>query len=79
MSFQTYLDHIYQHTGETPEQIKLRAKKHGVLVSTLTATQWIEWLFKNYQLGRGYSMALWKYFVEKNWIQPSRSQLNKKP
>lgn len=78
MSFQGYLNTIQALTKETPDSIKERAKKQGVLVAGLTATKWISWLAKEYKLGRGHSMALWKYFIEKGWIVAATSKLNAK-
>lgn len=75
MSFQTYLNNIQALTGKTPEAIKLDALKSKILKNGLTATEWINWLAKTYQLGRGHSMALWKYFVEKKWIKPTKTLL----
>jgi len=78
MSFQTYLNNIQALTGKTPEAIKLDAEKSNLLKVGLTATEWIAWLAKTYHLGRGHSMALWKYFIEKDWIQPTSSLLKPK-
>jgi hypothetical protein len=38
----------------------------------------VAWLAKEWKLGRGHSMALWKYFIEKGWIVSSTSKLIKK-
>ena len=78
MSFQTYLNNIQTLTGKTPDAIKLDAIKSKILKNGLTATEWIAWLAKTYNLGRGHSVALWKYFIEKDWIQPSTSLLKPK-
>jgi len=75
MSFQAYLDYIQRHTNQTFEQIYKQGVRQGVIKDGLTATVWIAWLNKEYQLTRGYAMALWKYFVEKAWINPKQSRL----
>ena len=75
MSFQTYLNNIQALTGKTPDAIKQDAIKCKILITGLTATEWITWLAKTYPLGRGHSMALWKYFVEKEWIKPTKTLL----
>lgn len=75
MSFQTYLNNIQALTGKNPDAIKQDAIKSKILITGLTATEWITWLAKTYQLGRGHSMALWKYFVEKEWIKPTKTLL----
>lgn len=68
MSFQAYITNIMTMTKTTPEAIKNKAMKDGVLSSTLTASIFVRWLTKEYKLGRGHSMALWKLFIEKGWI-----------
>lgn len=78
MSFQAYLDNIHKQTGKTPTQIHEDAKKAKLISPSLTATGWVAWLATTYSLGRGHAMALWKYFVEKGWIQPQQSKLKKK-
>ena len=78
MSFQAYLDTIQSLTKQTPESIKIRAVKQGILAPDLKAGDWVAWLAKEWKLGRGHSMALWKYFIEKGWIVSSTSKLIKK-
>lgn len=75
MSFQAYLDTIKKLTGLTPDAIHEKVKKAGILTPTLTATIFCGWLAKELKLGRGHSMALWKYFIEKKWIQPSKTKI----
>lgn len=75
MSFQAYIDNITKATNETPTQIKDHAIRAGILNNNLTATVFCEWLAKEYQLGRGHSMALWKLFVEEHWIEPKKTRL----
>ena len=72
MSFQAYIDAIHKSTKQTPEQIKRRADKDNLLTTDLTATTFVAWLQQTYDLGRGHSMALWKYFIEKGWIVPAK-------
>ena len=72
MSFQAYLDAIQKITKQTPEQIKRKADKDNLLTASLTATTFVDWLQQTYDLGRGHSMALWKYFIEKGWIVPAK-------
>jgi hypothetical protein len=68
MSFQGYIKNIMTITETTPEAIKNKAIKVGLLSPTLTASVFVGWLAKEYKLGRGHSMALWKLFIEKGWI-----------
>jgi uncharacterized protein YndB with AHSA1/START domain len=81
MSFQAYLDAIQKITKQTPEQIKRKADKDNLLTASLTATTFVDWLQHIYDLGRGHSMALWKYFIEKGWIVPAKgtSKIKKRP
>jgi hypothetical protein len=69
MSFQAYLDNIHAKTGKTPEQIKAAAEKAGVLKFDMKAEVMVTWLKKEYDLGRGHSMALWHYFKAKGWVK----------
>ena len=68
MSYQAYIDNITKITGKMPEQIREEAIRQGVLVEDMKATVFADWLKKEYQLGHGHSMAMWKYFIEQNWI-----------
>lgn len=34
----------------------------------MKATVFTNWLKKEYQLGHGHSMAMWKYFIDQPWI-----------
>ncbi len=77
MSFQAYLDTIKKQTGLDPQQIKEKFDKQSILKSTLTATEWVGWCEHELKLGRGHAMALWKYFVEKGWFNPSTTRLKK--
>ena len=77
MSFQAYIENITKITGKKPEDIYHDALTSKVINDTITATLWIDWLSKTYGLGRGHSMALWKYFIEKNWIVPKKSMIKK--
>lgn len=68
MSFQAYIDNITKATHHTPDQIKDIAMSEGLLTQNLTATIFCDWLAKKFNLGRGHSMALWKLFIDKQWI-----------
>ncbi len=69
MSFKAYLDNIKEKTGKGPEDFKKAAKKAGILTNDLTATAFISWMAKEYDLGRGHSMAIWKVFKDKKWVE----------
>lgn len=68
MSFQSYIDNITEKTGKTPEQIRDNALSQGVIVQDMKATEFTNWLKKEYQLGHGHAMAMWRLFILKKWI-----------
>ena len=78
MSFQAYITNIMAMTKTTPEAIKNKGLKDGVLNADLTATIFCAWLAKDYKLGRCQAMALWKLFIEKGWIYQPKSKVLKK-
>ena len=57
MSFQSYLDNIETKTGLTPRQFIDLASERGFGPGT-KATPILEWLKADYDLSRGYGMAL---------------------
>lgn len=75
MSFKAYIDNITQKTGKTPDQIREDALSQGVIIQDMKATIFTEWLMKEYQLGHGHAMALWKYFIEHKWIVTKHSKM----
>ena len=48
---------------------------NGVIVQDMKATVFTDWLMKEYQLGHGHSMALWKYFIEHKLIITKHSKM----
>jgi hypothetical protein len=75
MSFKAYIDNITQKTGKTPDQIRENALSQGVIVQDMKATIFTDWLMKEYELGHGHAMALWKYFIEHKWIVTKHSKM----
>jgi hypothetical protein len=75
MSFQAYIDNITTKTGKTPEQIREAALNQNILTEDMKATALTDWLKKEYQLGHGHAMALWKYFVEHKWVVTKHSKM----
>lgn len=57
MSFQAYLDNIEKKTGLTPRQFVDLAHERGFGADT-KAGPILHWLADDYELGRGYGMAL---------------------
>ena len=67
MLFQAYLDNIKAKTGKTPEDFKKQLEKAGLLKAGFKATELVNWLKDNYELGHGHSMAIWAVFKSKGW------------
>ncbi len=70
MSFQAYLDNIQTKTGKTAEDLKKLATQKGFLEkgelkASVKATQIVQWLKDDYELGHGHAMAMFAYFKGK--------------
>lgn len=68
MSFQAYLDNIKSKTGKTPQDFKDIAEKKGLLKPGVTATQIVDWLKEDFDLGRGHAMAVYAVFKNNGWV-----------
>ena len=75
MSFDAYLDNIAKKTGKTPLQMRDEAIEQGILSEDMKATIFTDWLKSEYQLGHGHAMAMWKYFIDQQWIITKHSKL----
>lgn len=67
MSFQAYLDNIQTKTGKSPEDFFKLAEKRGFLKNKtlqpgVKASQIVDWLKKDFQLGHGHAMAIYALF-----------------
>ena len=58
MSFQAYIDNIKAKTGKTPADFKKLAKEKGLLKPGVKATEIVNWLKQDFDLGRGHAMAI---------------------
>lgn len=58
MSFQAYLDNIEEKTGKNPNEFIALANEKGFTDKTTKASAIIDWLNKDFGLGRGHAMAL---------------------
>ena len=58
MSFQAYLDNIEEKTGKTPREFISEAKEKGLDAPETKAGEIVDWLKRDYDLGRGHAMAL---------------------
>jgi hypothetical protein len=73
MSFQAYLDNIEVKTGKTPQELIDLAHAKGFGKDTKSG-EIIDWLKKDYDLGRGHAMAL--VTVIKNGAKISDKHVN---
>ena len=69
MSFQAFLDNIKAKTGETPAQLQTLAAKAGVYSPDMKASELVAWLKKEFDLGQGHSIAIWKVFKDEGWVR----------
>jgi len=74
MSFQAYIDNIKTKTGKSPEDFKKQMQREGLLRAELKATELVNWLKKEYDLGHGHSMAIWAVFKSKGWVQQAKKE-----
>ncbi len=69
MTFQAYLDAVKAKTGLDPEGILALAKQRGVYAPDMKATELINLLKDEFDLGRGHSMSIWAVFKSKGWVK----------
>lgn len=65
MSFQAYLDNIEKKTGKNLEDFKHIASEKGFLLDgklTVKATEIVNWLKADFELGHGHAMAIYAAF-----------------
>lgn len=70
MSFQAYLDNIQAKTGKSPEDLKKLGEqkgflKKGQLAEGVKATEIVNWLKEDFELGHGHAMAIVALFKGK--------------
>lgn len=63
MSFQAYIDNIFAKTGKTPADFKKIAEEKGFIVNgeiskAVKVTEILNWLKADFDLNRGYGMAI---------------------
>jgi len=44
-------------------------EKEGLLKPNFKATDLVNWLKDNFEVGHGHSMAIWAVFKSKGWVQ----------
>ena len=68
MSFQAYIDNIEKKTGKNLDAFKSIAAEKGFLVDgnlTVKATEIVNWLKADFELGHGHAMAIFAAFKGK--------------
>jgi hypothetical protein len=68
MSFQAYIDNIQAKTGKTPEDFVRLAEEKGFISDgnmTVKATEIVNWLKADFDLGHGHANAIYAYFKGK--------------
>ena len=63
LSFQAYIDNIHAKTGKSPEDFRRLSEqkgflKDGAIAPGVKATQIVDWLKADFDLGRGHAMAI---------------------
>lgn len=66
MSFAAYLKNIEEKTGKTPQDFQLLAEEkgytqNGTISPTIKATNIINWLKADFDLGHGHATAMYAY------------------
>ena len=80
MSFQAYIDNIKAKTGKMPEDFHVLAQKIGLTGADVKAAQIVAWLKRDFGLGHGHAMAIWRAFTLEGWVAPpSKAKAPKKP
>lgn len=77
MSFQAYIDSIKEKTGKTPQDFKKLATKANIIHDDMKATELVTWLKKEFDLGHGHCMAIWKYFIDSGWVNTKNTKIPK--
>lgn len=77
MSFNAYIENIEKITGLKPEDFRQKAQTEGLIQADLKASVFTAWLKQNFGLGQGHAMAMWKYFVDQNWVVAKGSKIRK--
>ncbi len=74
MTFQAYIDTIKTKTGKTPQQLKAAAEKAGVYSYDMKASDLVNFIKNEFDLGHGHSMAIWLVFKQEGWVTPPKNK-----
>lgn len=72
MPFQAYIDNIKAKTGKNPEGLKQAMIDAGQFSPDMKATQLVEFLAKEFELGHGHAMAIWAVFKSNGWVNQNK-------
>ncbi len=67
MSFDAYINNIRAKTGKTPDDFHVLAQEKGLTGPAVKATQLVDWLKRDFELGHGHAMAIWAVFKRNGW------------
>lgn len=70
MSFQAYLDNIKEKTGKSADDLVKLAEEKGFAIDgklnpNTKATEIVDWLKKDFDLGHGHAMSIFAYIKGK--------------
>jgi hypothetical protein len=69
MTFQAYLDAVKSKTGLDPHGILALSKERSIYAPDMKATNLINFLKDEFDLGRGHSMSIWAVFKANGWVE----------
>ncbi|UFS57763.1 DUF4287 domain-containing protein [Subtercola endophyticus] len=74
MTFQAYLDTVYDKTGKRPDDFVAEASEKGWLDPLVKASEVKAWLAAEYGLGPGHAMAIYSVLKTANQPRPSTDE-----
>lgn len=74
MSFDAYIENIQAKTGKTPDEFIKLAEKKGLTKPGVKAGEIVDWLKKDFDLGRGHAMAIFELFKRKGVIESPKAK-----
>jgi Domain of unknown function (DUF4287) len=77
VTFQAYVDNIERKTGKNPDDFHAAATAGGILDGAITATQFVDWVKRDFGLGHGHAMAILAVFKKRGWVSLTPSRASK--
>lgn len=83
MTFKAYIDNIRTKTGKTPDDFRRLAQQkgfieNGTIKSGIKASQIVEWLKCEFDLGRGHAMAVYALLKGRTGDAPEAARKTRK-